>query len=71
VIHAAVNINCVLFLLTVVLVATNDSNKNEVKRTCSGSGADVIQENFQGQPTIKPETLCMQCTALIVHGCLT
>jgi len=32
VIHAAVNISF-MFLLAVVLVATNDSNKNEVKNT--------------------------------------
>jgi len=51
-IHAAVNISFVVFLLTVVLVATNDSNKDEVKSTYGGGGegADVIHKNFQGQP---------------------
>ena len=41
----------VMFLLTVVLVATNDGNKNEVKSTWGGEGgADVIQINFRWQP---------------------
>jgi hypothetical protein len=40
-----------VFLLTVVLVATNDSNKNEVKSIYGGGcGADVTTNEFGGQP---------------------
>ena len=46
----AVNSSCVVFLLTVFIVASNDSNNNDVESTYGGGRADVIQNNFQGQP---------------------
>jgi len=50
VIYAAVNISCVVLLLTVVLVASNDNNKNEVKSMWGEGGTDVMQNNLRGQP---------------------
>ena len=51
-IYAAVNISCVVLLLTVVLVTSNDSNKNEMKSMYVGGGgvADIIKNNLRGQP---------------------
>ena len=49
-IYAAVNISCVVFLLSVVLVASNDRIRIVWQACAEGGGADVIQNNCRGQP---------------------
>jgi len=34
-------------------------------------GKTAVMDGSQWQPTLKPDTCCMQCTALLVHCCLT